>query len=142
MTELPRKVGRYHVAKNIMLYVPPLGRPWFHIHVNYTREGKPQELARKLYINTTQDFTQQFEYAKLEASKMYSEVRKRAEEYAKALLTSLIQQKQEALRSIQIEQNERTEMLRNTARADVQRVRAMYGPTVNMREPFYIFQWI
>ena len=142
MTELPRKAGRYHVAKHIMLYVPPLGRPWFEIRVSYTRDFDTQQLFRKLYVNVLADYQQQLDDARLEAGKMYREVRKRSEVYAKALLDSLMKQKQEQLQADQEQRNERTEMARNQARKDVQQVWAFYGPVINMRKPFFIQQWI
>lgn len=142
MNELPNKAGRYHVARHIMLYVPPLGRPWFNITVSYTRSEHEQKLIKKLYINVNADFNEQVEDAKREASMMYSEVRKRAELYAKALLETLQHQKQLEMREKEDAKTARTEMLRLTARGDVQRVWARYGPTINMREPFFIYQWI
>ena len=142
MTELPRKAGRYHAARHIMLYVPPLGKPWFDIRVAYTRDYHKQQLYRKLYINVTQDFEQQLEDAKREASKMYSEVRKRAETYAKTLLETITEQRREVIRERTAVQDKRTEALRQQARADVQRVWAFYGPEIDMRQPFFIQQWI
>ena len=142
MTELPRKAGRYHVAKHIMLYVPPLGRPWFDIRVTYTRDYHQQQLYRKLYINVTQDFVQQLDNAKHDAAKLYSEVRKRTDEYIKALANTIAEQKREEMRQVDDARAQRTEHLRMQARSDVQRVWAFYGPEIEMRKPFYIFQWI
>lgn len=142
MTELPRKAGRYHAARHIMLYVPPLGRPWFEIRVAYTRDYHQQKLARKLYINVNQDFVQQLDMAKADAAQMYSEVRKKTEHYIQALNNSIAKQKREENKLREDARALRTDALRMQARADVQRVWAFYGPEIEMRKPFFIFQWI
>lgn len=142
MTELPRKAGRYFAAKHITLYVPPLGRPWFHIIVSFTRQDRKQVLERKLYVNVQQDFVRQLDEAKAESRTMYSEVRKRAEEYAKAYLNSIVKAKQDEHREVTTAREQTTERLRMQARADVQRVWAFYGPEIDMRKPFFIQQWI
>lgn len=142
MTELPRKAGRYHVAKHIMLYVPPLGKPWFFIRVTYTRDYHQQQLYRTIYINVTQDYQQQLDNAKHDAAKLYSEVRKRTDDYIKALATTVSDQKRDEFKERCEVKQQRTEQLRTQARRDVQQVVEMYGKPVEMRQPFYIFQWI
>lgn len=144
MTELPNKPGRYSVAKSIMLCVPSLGKPFFEIRVSATKAGHQQQLTRKLYINVLHPYMGQFNYALDEEHRMRMALQRKVEEYAQTMLDLNIETtaKQHQREKAEREAAERHALRVAAARRDVQAVWAFYGPEIDMRKPYFTYQWI
>lgn len=135
--EIPKQAGKYRASKNVILYVSNSCNPYFVVSFRYTRDGQKKDITTKFYVAQPNQFMEAQRMAIAHARVMYAEVRKAKDAFLK----------QEVLRA-EAEHRERLEQqARNAkmhsehARRDVQHVWSIYGPSLNMREPFYIFQW-
>lgn len=146
MNELPNKPGRHSIARHVTLQIPPLGRPWFQIHVNFQLDGVQHERVRKVYVNVLRDFAMQVNEAKAMAAQLYAEVQDDADAFAKikqlrANQIFMIEQMDLHARKLS-DREKRTEAVRKVARNDVNGVIDKYGPALDLRKPFFIQQWI
>lgn len=144
MNELPKQAGRYQAAKSIMLCVPSLGKPFFEIRVSAMKAGHQQQLTRKLYINVLHPYLKQLDFALDEEYRMRTALQRKVEEYVQQQLNLNVETTSKYYNN---EKRERERAERHAARTlaarrDVQAVWAFYGPEIEMRKPFYIFQWI
>jgi hypothetical protein len=134
---LPLKAGKYRAARNVILYVSASCNPYFVVHFRYHRDGERKDVTTKFYVRTPLEFLAVQRMAIAHAQVMHAEIRKAKDAFLK----------QEVLRAesehrSRLEQQERNAKYHaEQARRDVQRVWAIYGPPLNMREPFFIFQW-
>lgn len=143
MNELPRKPGRYSVAKSVMLCVPSLGKPFFEIRVSATKAGHQQQLTRKLYVNVNYPYPDQLTYALDQEHVMRVTLQKKVDDYVDAALNLNLETtaKQHAKERRSKEALERSNLRLATVKRDVAGVWARYGPELDINKPFFIFQW-
>ncbi len=139
LERLPKTPGQYVVAQYIKLNVTKEHRTWFDIDVRYTRDGIEKRIRRKLYLvsGAGQDaFLKAQNEAIEECRKVYRELRSTTAELGDVVEIRRVEYERRKAQQAKLLE-ERVKL----ARRDVQHVWAIYGPALNMREPFYIFQW-
>jgi hypothetical protein len=135
--QLPLKAGRYRASRNVILYVSTSCNPYFLVQFRYKRDGQRKDVFSKFYVRTADEFDSVQRMAIAHAQVMFAEIRKAKDAFLKQEVL-----RAEAEHRARLEEEERNAKQRaETAKRDVQRVWAIYGPALNMREPFYIFQW-
>ena len=137
LTHVPTEYGSYSVQQYVRYNVWPNKTPFFHVQVNYKRDGVKKMLEGRFYVQDLKDFQEIKALAIAQARDYYREVRKRDDVFFAAELERKQIEHHEKVANKQAALEQR--VLR--ARRDVQEVWARYGPEVEMLKPFYIYQW-
>lgn len=137
LTRVPTEFGIYSVQQYVRLHVWPNKPAYFHVEVNFKRNGIKKKLESKFYLQDNKDFEYVKQLAIKQAREFYREVRKRDDVF----LAAEIQRKQveHDLKLAKRDADLQVRVLK--AKQDVQGVWERYGPEVDMLKPFYIFQW-